>query len=128
MMVLSGMSNQDQMADNLSFMKDFRPLSFAEQEVIRKAQRALAQQQSIGCTACHYCTEDCPQGIPIPEIFAVSNQQKAFPTWDRGRGPYAIATQGRGKASDCIQCGQCESACPQQLPIISLLEDCRKME
>lgn len=126
--VLSGMSSLEQMEDNLSFMKDLKPLSPSEQEVIRKAQHALRQNAAIACTSCHYCTDGCPQNIPIPEIFAVSNQQKRFPTWDHGHGPYEVATHGRGKASDCIQCGQCESACPQHLPIIHLLEECRKME
>ncbi len=126
--VLSGMSSLGQMEDNLSFLKDFKPLSLAEQEVIRKAQHALQQNAAIACTSCHYCTDGCPQDIPIPEIFAVSNQQKRFPTWDHGHGPYEVATHGHGRASDCIQCGQCESACPQHLPIISLLGECRKME
>jgi len=67
-------------------------------------------------------------GIPIPDIFAVSNRQAIYPSWDKGKGPYAIATQNKGKASDCIQCGQCEAQCPQHLPIIELLQKCREFE
>ena len=125
--VLSGMSSLEQMEDNLSFMKDFRPLSPEEEEVIRKAQAALDQDKSIACTACHYCTKGCPMGIPIPEIFNVENRKKGSPEF-RTRREYTIVTQDKGRASDCIQCGQCENACPQHLPIIELLEQCRWME
>ena len=122
--VLSGMSNLEQMKDNLSYMKQFQPLSETEQEVIKRAQIALTEDKSIACTACHYCTGGCPMNIPIPEIFAIRNDALANQPWDGGKRGYSIATANKGKASDCIQCGQCESACPQHLPIIRLLEDC----
>ena len=125
--VLSGMSSLEQMKDNLSFMKEFRPLDEHEEEVIRKVQEALNNDQSIPCTACHYCTKGCPMSIPIPEIFTVENRKKGSPEF-RVRREYTIVTAGKGKASDCIQCGQCEGVCPQHLPIISLLEQCRSME
>ena len=125
--VLSGMSSLEQMQDNLSYMKDFKPLDAHEEEVIKEAQEALNRDQSIACTACHYCTKGCPMNIPIPEIFAVENRKKGSPEF-RTKREYVIVTVGRGKASDCIQCGQCEAACPQHLPIISLLEQCRSME
>ena len=125
--VLSGMSSVEQMKDNLSFMKDFKPLSEHERDVIRKAQKALDEDQSIPCTACHYCTKGCPMNIPIPEIFNVENRKKGSPEF-RTKREYSIVTHEKGKASDCIQCGQCENACPQHLPIISLLEQCRAFE
>ena len=125
--VLSGMSNLAQMEDNLSYMKDFKRLSPAEEDVIRKAQFALNADQSIPCTGCHYCTEGCPMQIPIPEIFTVANRRKGSPEFRTIR-EYNIVTQGKGRASECVQCGQCEGACPQHLPIISLLEQCRAME
>ncbi len=125
--VLSGMSSIEQMKDNLSFMKDFKPLDEHEQEVIAKAQQALNEDKSIPCTACHYCTKGCPMQIPIPEIFNVENRKKGSPEF-RTKREYTIVTAGRGKASDCIQCGQCEAACPQHLPIITLLEQCQSLE
>ncbi|MBQ7991513.1 MAG: aldo/keto reductase [Solobacterium sp.] len=125
--VLSGMSSIEQMKDNLSFMKDFKPLDEEEQKVIAKAQEALDNDKSIPCTACHYCTKGCPMSIPIPEIFNVENRKKGSPEF-RVKREYTIVTANKGKASDCIQCGQCEAACPQHLPIISLLEQCRSME
>ena len=125
--VLSGMSSIEQMKDNLSFMKDFKPLDEEEQKVIAKAQEALDNDKSIPCTACHYCTKGCPMSIPIPEIFNVENRKKGSPEF-RVKREYTIVTADKGKASDCIQCGQCEAACPQHLPIISLLEQCRSLE
>ena len=121
--VLSGMSNLQQMEQNLSYMKDFKPLSEAEQDVIRKAQDALNADKSIPCTGCHYCVGGCPMNIPIPEIIAVANRQHNNEGF-RGVREYGIATIGRGKASDCVQCGQCESACPQHLGIIASLNQC----
>lgn len=122
--VLSGMSNLEQMDDNLSFMRNFQPLTEQEQQIIRQAQETLNKDGSIPCTACHYCTDGCPKNIPIPEIFSVQNRQAVYPGWDKGKNEYTIATMNRGKASECVECGQCEGACPQQLKIIKLLKDC----
>ena len=121
--VLSGMSNIEQMKDNISYMKDFNPLDEREQTVIRMAQDALNGDRSIPCTACHYCTDGCPMNIPIPEIFSVANRQRGNAAF-RGRREYTIATTGKGRASDCIECGQCVNACPQQLEVITHLKDC----
>jgi predicted aldo/keto reductase-like oxidoreductase len=122
--VLSGMSNLAQMDDNLKTMKDFRPLNGEEMELIHRAQKALDADKSIPCTSCHYCTKGCPMEIPIPEIFNVINRRKGSPEFRTIR-EYGIVTQGRGKASDCVSCGQCENACPQGLKIISLLRQCK---
>ena len=125
--VLSGMSSLAQMEDNLSFMEHFEPLSDHELEIIHHAQNLLNEDKSIPCTACHYCTDGCPMNIPIPDIFTVANRRKGSPHFRTVR-EYTNVTLGKGKASDCISCGQCENACPQQLPIIKLLDDCREME
>ncbi len=122
--VLSGMSNLAQMEDNLSYMKEFKPLTPAEQQVIADARAAMDAVDTIKCTACHYCTENCPMQIPIPEIFALRNQQLVFNQTENARWGYARVTQEKGKASDCLQCGQCEGACPQHLPVITHLQDC----
>ncbi len=125
--VLSGMSNIGQMDDNLHTMKDFTPLREEEQAVIRLAQEALNNDKSIPCTACHYCTEGCPMGIAIPEIFNVVNRSKGSAAFRTVR-EYNIVTRGKGRAGDCIGCGQCESVCPQHLDIIKLLQECRSLD
>lgn len=122
MMVLSGMSNLEQMEDNLKFMRDFQPLSEEEQQVVEAAREALLQYDRIACTGCHYCTPGCPMEIHIPEIFAVMNVYKMYGDLNEARRDYGWRPKG-AKASECVQCGQCEDACPQHLPIISLLEE-----
>ena len=122
--VLSGMSTTAQMEDNISFMKDFRPLDEEEQKVIAAAQKALAEVDQIKCTACRYCADGCPMEINIPGIFAAMNRCKIWEDEAGARQEYEQATKDKGKASDCIQCGQCEAACPQGLPIIERLQEC----
>ena len=82
--VLSGMSNEEQMADNLSYMKNFQPLNPGEQAAIREAQEIMCGVKSIPCTGCHYCTDGCPMNIPIPEIFAARNRQLVWGQLDQG--------------------------------------------
>ena len=122
--VLSGMSNLEQMQDNLSYMKDFKPLNAEEQAAIRKAQELMNGIKSIPCTACHYCTAGCPKKISIPEIFAARNQQLVWGQLEEGHSQYSELLKSTGKASDCIACGQCERACPQQIDVITRLKDC----
>ncbi len=119
--VLSGMSNLAQMEDNLSFMRDFRPLNGEEREIIRKAQRILGRSSAVPCTACHYCTEGCPKQIAIPEIFSAMNLQLANGQMEKAREAYGTAAPEGHRASDCIGCGQCERACPQHLDVTGYL-------
>lgn len=122
--VLSGMSNVEQMADNLSYMKNFKPLDAEEQKVIQEAQRLLGKSKTIPCTACHYCTGGCPRQIAIPEIFAAMNLRMGNGQYKESEETYAkVALEGH-RASDCIHCHQCEKACPQHLHITDLLEEC----
>ena len=121
--VLSGMSSVAQMEDNLSYMKDFRPLDAEEQEVIRQAQRLLGKSNVIPCTACRYCTEGCPKKIPIPEIFSAMNKRLGNGQLAQAEADYREAVSQGGRASSCIGCKQCEKACPQHLPICAHLRD-----
>lgn len=122
--VLSGMSDTAQMEDNLSYMKSFQPLNDEEQKIIQQAQRILGNSSTIPCTACHYCTEGCPKHIPIPEIFSAMNKQLGNGQTAEAVSDYQKATASGQKASDCIDCKQCERVCPQHLPITDSLKQC----
>ena len=115
MMVLSGMSNMEQMRDNLSYMADFRPLSEEERAVVAQACALIQAQRRIPCTACEYCVAGCPAGINIPEVFACYNDKK--------RAQYNALS---AKASECVECGACEAICPQRLEIRELLKKVSK--
>ena len=124
MTVLSGMSNVEQMADNLSYMKDFKPLDDEEKAVIERAQEEMAKVDAIPCTSCRYCVDGCPMNILIPDIFAAKNRRSFLGSERDAQRKYEQAVAKGGKASDCIECGQCESTCPQQINVIERLKEC----
>lgn len=123
MTILSGMSSEEQMKDNLNTFQNFEPLSEEEKKAIEEVRAIMLDTPQIGCTACRYCTDGCPQKISIPDIFRVMNTLTLYPNDEfRPRAFYSDITTNAGKASDCIGCGQCEGVCPQHLPIIELLK------
>ncbi len=124
-MVLSGMSNEEQMEDNISYMKDFVPFSDEEVEISVKAGDIVRNDNAIACTTCRYCTDDCPQKIAIPDIFRIYNNFRRFQSsnLNGAKNGYKHVTENGGKASSCIECGLCESHCPQYLPIRALLKE-----
>ena len=127
--VLSGMSNMEQMKDNVSFMKEFKPLSEEEMGAIAKVTAIYKGLDMIPCTACHYCVEQnhCPMNIKIPEMFACYNTRKIFNDWNQ-RMYYGnvLVTDEHAAASACIECGGCEAVCPQHLEIRNLLKEVAK--
>ena len=123
-MIISGMSNLEQMQDNLSYMRDFRPLSEKEFAAIEKVCKILRNEDIIPCTECRYCVEGCPKHISIPDLFNCLNSKRQFD--NNSDWYYHVHTQGHGKASDCIECGKCETICPQHLKIRSLLKEVAK--
>lgn len=122
MMVLSGMSNMEQMEDNISYMKEFKPLSEEEFAAVFKVRDIINAQGLIPCTACKYCMDVCPKKIAIPDLFSDMNAKTIHDNWNSD-WYYGIHTQNGGKASDCIKCGKCEKVCPQHLGIRELLVD-----
>ena len=126
MMVLSGMSNMEQMQDNISFMADFKPLNEAELAAVEKVQEIFKSKHLIPCTSCHYCTDGCPKHISIPDLFAVMNSKRIYNDWNADYYYSYVHTEPGRRASDCLKCGKCERVCPQHLPIRRLLEDVAK--
>lgn len=121
-MVLSGMSSPEQMRDNLAVMRDFRPLDGDERAAVEQVSAIVRGKGLIPCTACRYCTAGCPMEISIPDLFACYNAKTVFNDWNQDYYYNEVHTVGRGKASDCIGCGQCEDECPQHLEIRRLLQ------
>lgn len=121
-MTLSGMSNMTQMLDNLSFMKQFKPLDDSEKTAVEAVRNAIRAKNAIACTSCRYCVDGCPKNIPIPDLFDCMNKKKVY--CNAGSDElYKLRVENKGKASDCIKCGKCEKSCPQHLPIRELLEN-----
>ncbi len=120
-MVISGMGNMDMMNDNISAMKDFKPLSNEELKAIDKVRDILKKQNTIQCTECRYCVDGCPKNIRIPDLFSCYNTKKQFKGWN-SHMYYKSLTASSGKAKDCVKCGKCEQICPQHLPVRKLLK------
>ncbi len=118
-LILSGMSNMEQLTDNMSFMGDnFVPLTEEEKAVLFDIAESMNDARLIPCTACNYCTEACPKKLPIAEAFSLYN--KNIKGDRRTKKEYA-ALESSSRLSECLSCGKCEKACPQKIEIIKKL-------
>ncbi len=127
MTILSGMSTEEQLADNLDTMINFEPINKEEAKIINTVTTEFLAIPTIPCTACRYCVDGCPMKILIPDLFSAYNGIKKFGMDFQSKQFYGMHTANENNpASACISCGQCEGACPQHLNIISLLEDVSK--
>ncbi len=123
--ILSGMTTQEQMEDNMNTFQNFEPLSDEERAAIDKVTEVMFRVEQIGCTACRYCVDGCPMRISIPDVISAVNTKRKFPGDFRPNFFYngLVDRDGNGKSSACIGCGQCEGVCPQHLPIISIMKE-----
>ena len=128
--VLSGMSNTEQMKDNLSYMREFSKLTSVQKETIEKAQEALAKMPLIPCTSCNYCTKVCPQNIGISGSFTAMNYLTLYGSKERAKGQegWLVGRHGKAQADKCMKCGKCEQVCPQHIAIRENLDlVCREL-
>ena len=114
--VLSGMSAEEQLADNLTTFDHFVPLSPAEDAAVEQAAAVLHSRIKIGCTGCRYCMP-CPMGVDIPDNFSIWNRLGMFQQPEAVKKQWTERFPDSEKALHCVRCGKCETVCPQKLPI-----------
>lgn len=121
-LVLSGMSNIEQVEDSIKIFNDMKPLTDKQTGAINEVVEILNSIPTIKCTNCQYCVKDCPKQIPIPDIIGLLNRYNTYLNVSGPKRSYSWAIEGMGKASDCIACGLCEEHCPQHLEIIGAMK------
>jgi predicted aldo/keto reductase-like oxidoreductase len=128
MTVLSGMSNPDQLEDNLKTMTDFRALSDGERAVIQRAAAVYRASGTIPCTGCGYCME-CPIGVDIPRVFAIYNHYRTVRLSNETtadivfRNMYTRVLSESQKAHNCVSCKKCVEHCPQGIEVPKFMKD-----
>ncbi len=120
--VLSGMSNMEQILDNVNTMKNFKPLDESEKEVISNVQEILKNIPSVPCTVCQYCVSKCPAQIAIPDVFSAVNRYYIYDDLESAKAGYKFVLNRAPKASTCVECGACMAVCPQKINIIDELK------
>ena len=114
--ILSGMSAEEQLTDNLATFGPFQPLSPAENAAVESVADELHRRIKVGCTGCRYCMP-CPMGVDIPDNFSIWNKLGMFGNKDAIRQQWTACFPDAEKAIHCVRCGKCEAVCPQHLPI-----------
>lgn len=122
--ILSGMTTMEQVEDNLKTFADFKPLTQQEQDVIAEVKSILDSRVRNGCTGCRYCMP-CPAGVDIPGAFAAWNTYFAYQNFNVVRWNWEEGLGDAHQPKNCIECGQCEAACPQK---ISIREDLKQVQ
>lgn len=119
--VLSGMSDKKQVTDNLNTFTEFKALNENEQQAVKDVIEVLHRRVKNGCTSCSYCMP-CPSGVNIPENFSIWNEYGMYKNVGSTQWQWANGISDEEKARNCVECGNCESVCPQQLKIIDNLK------
>ena len=120
--VLSGMSNMEQMQDNIHTFETDKPLSQQEMKELLEMADDMVKKIALPCTACHYCVSHCPQGLDIPSLLALYNEH-CF-TGGGFIAPMALSAVPEDKRpGSCIGCRSCEAVCPQQIKISEAMAD-----
>ena len=120
------MSDEAQLHANIATFEEEKPLDDNEMKELLKVAEALAGEKSVPCTACHYCTDHCPQGLDIPHLIEMYNEHVL--TTKAGLfgfiAPMALAAIPEDKRpAACLHCGSCEQVCPQQIKISDVMTD-----
>nr|WP_302142159.1 aldo/keto reductase [uncultured Schaedlerella sp.] len=119
--VLSGMSNLEQMEDNLHIFSETACLTEEEEALVKKAADEFRSKVGVGCTACRYCTPNCPIGLDIPKILSLYNDVKLVN--EEWRATFADAMPEGKRPEDCIGCGSCTGHCPQSLDVPAVMKE-----
>ncbi|MCL2125389.1 MAG: aldo/keto reductase [Oscillospiraceae bacterium] len=130
--VLSGMSAVEQVEDNTTIADTMGPLSEDEMRVIAHALDEVSKIPTLPCTQCRYCVNDCPKKINTPGILNTLNEYTKYQNLPGSKRFYGMVTGGMmggtpAKASDCIECGECEKHCPQNIKIIEAHKEAAKL-
>lgn len=121
-MILSGMSNEEQLEKNLHTFAEDKKLDEAEMKVLLDIAQKMLSAGTVPCTACHYCTSHCPQGLDIPNLISLYNEHVY--TGGGFIAPMVLASLPEEKRPQaCLQCRSCEEVCPQQIRISEVLAD-----
>lgn len=126
--ILSGVSTMEQLKDNLEIFSKSAPNSMDEKELelVRKVKELYDSKIKVGCTGCNYCVP-CPSGVEIPRIFSIYNDYSIFGGAKEFKEMYkGLMNEGKD-ASSCVECGQCESECPQHISIIDKLKEAHEV-
>ena len=115
-----------QLQENIATFESDKPLNAEEMAALMDIADQMLNKKVLPCTACHYCTSHCPQGLPIPDLLALYNEHNFS---DGGfLAPMALSALPQDKQpSACIGCGSCEAVCPQQIKISKAMADFAKM-
>lgn len=125
-MVLSGMSDMDQLKENIAIWQEDKPLSKEEFDRLTELADEETRKGGLPCTSCHYCTSHCPQKLPIPELIALYNEHKI--TGGGFLAPMAVGSMPeKERPANCVGCHSCEQVCPQQIKISDMMRDFSSM-